>query len=215
MRRSTWISLAVLAALGVGVYLFLTDPFKNMAGAGRIDELTKMFMEDVQFKDFRRASKYHHELERDRMDIGRAIETIFVIKLEALDIQEFHIVKTMLSSENTRGRTLVRTKLKRLNAGTQPEEKDIILYWIKRHPQCPLGATCGPKSTCIDEFGEQRLMPKEDKKEKATTDSDQNDVTRGDALDPELSANPYTCDPLREHQWFMNLDSSLKSKRYK
>ena len=120
MRRSTWITLAVLALLGGGVYVFLADPFKNMAGGGRIDGLAKMFMEDVQFKDFRRASKYHHELERERMDIGRSIEAIFLVKPEMLDIQEYRIVRTTLSSENRRGRTLVPVSYTHLTLPTTP-----------------------------------------------------------------------------------------------
>ena len=214
MRRSTWISLAVLAALGAGAYLFLADPFTSAQGAGQIDDYAKMFMEDVQFKDFRRASNYHHELERDRMDIGRAIETIFLVKPEMLEIREYRIVRTTLSSQNTRGRTLVRTKYKRLNVAKEPEEKDIVLYWIKRHPNCPMGATCGPEGTCVDEFGKVPLKPKEDDKKKKKSSS-RAQAVQGDEADPEMSDKPYVCDPLREHQWYMNLDSSLKSKRYK
>lgn len=208
MSKSTIITVVVLAVVGVGAYLFITDPFKRMAGGGNIESLAKAFMEDLQFKDFRQAGLYHHKLERDRVDLGRSLERLFLVKPEMLDIQEYRIVKSSIDSKGTRGRTLVRTKFKRLNIAKEPEEKDLILYWIKRQPDCPLGSKCSVDGKCVDEFGKVRFQTKDKKKREGRITEVQ------DSTNVEETDKPYTCSPNAKPKWFMNLDSTLKEKRY-
>ena len=205
MRKTTVFTFVVLTVLSVGGYLFIEQPFAG--DRGRVVALSERFMEDLQFKDFRSSSLYHHELERGRVDVGRTIERLFLIKPEMLDIREWRVVKGEIDSTGERARVHFSVKFQRLNLEKEPEEGEVILYWIKRHPDCPLGASCGEDAVCVDEFGEVLKRPKEDEREGR-------EKQVGDAAEAEPTEEPFACDPKAEARWFMNLDSTLKEKRY-
>lgn len=209
MRKTTIVTFITLLVLGVGAYIFLADPLHIVRGGGDIDGLAKAFLEDLQFKDFRQSAQYHHSLERDRLDIGRAIERIFLLKPELIDIQDYRIIKSEIDSNGTRGRTLVRTRFKRLNIAKESEDKDIVLYWIKRHPDCPSGGKCGPQGTCIDEHDKPMFKPKKEDSQR----SDDSKQLR-DAAEVIASDEPFSCDLKVQPRWYMNLDSTLKEKSY-
>lgn len=200
MRKNIFITLFSLTVLALGAYIYITEPFNPERRV--VQELTKAFMEDIQFKDFHSSALYHHELEQDRVDIGKAIERLFLIDPEMLDIQDFEIVRTEIDTTARRARTLVRTRARRLNIDDDPQEKDLQLFWLLRHPQCPLGSTCA-QGICVD--GQDRpVMQKPDEDKKNNKDSDEEPVER-----------PYTCDEELPLAWFMNLDSTLKSRDYR
>lgn len=201
MRKSTLMSVLVLAVLGAGAWLFLNNPFD--ADSGVVRQVSLKFMEDLQFKDFRSSSLYHHELERDRVDIGQTLEKLFMIKPEFLDLMEYRISKIEVDSSGERARVLVKTKFKRLNMNSKPEEGEIILYWLKRHPDCPIGATC-QSGRCIDEFGKGSID--------TPTEEEIREANRKKLPEPE--PEPIMCEDAAKPQWFMNLDSTLKEKKY-
>jgi hypothetical protein len=210
MRKTNRWSLVLIAGLGVAAYLFLNNPF--LPDRSHVEELSQRFMEDLQFKDFRSSALYHHALDRDRVDVGRTLETLFLVKPEMLDIREYRIVKAEVDSSGNRARVHLNTKFQRLNLSEKPEEGEIILYWLKRHPDCPVGATC-PTGICVDEFQKVIHRPKEeDKKKKKQSDKESE---RRDRLETGLTGKSYTCSPDKEKTWFMNLDSTLKEKRYR
>ena len=66
MRKTTIVTLIVLAVAAVAMFVVLGGPLNP--GHRLVDQLSKDFMEDLQFKDFRRSASYHHKLERDRVD---------------------------------------------------------------------------------------------------------------------------------------------------
>jgi hypothetical protein len=196
--------------VGLGAWVFLANPFS--ADSGLVRNASLAFMEDLQFKDFRSSSLYHHELERDRVDIGRTLEKLFLVKPELLDIIDYRIAKLDIDKSGDRARVLVRSRYKRLNYDEKPQDGEILLYWIKRHPQCPLGGKCqgtAGAGQCVNEFGKVILKPKDEKKKE-----DSQAQLKGDAANPDLSEEHFVCDPEREPQWAMNLDSTLKEKRY-
>lgn len=195
------ITVVVLALLGVGTWVFLNNPFNP--DAGTVEAISLKFMEDLQFKDFRSSSLYHHKLERDRVDIGRTLEKLFLLKPEFLDLMSYRIVKIDMDDSGTRARVLVNTKFKRLNMNAKPEEGEVILYWLKRHPDCPIGATC-QQERCMDEFGKQSLYK--------PTEEEIREAKRKNQPDP--TEDPIICDATAKSQWFMNLDSTLKDKKY-
>lgn len=203
MRKSTLITLAIAAALGLGVYVVVANPFSPEQN--KINELSRKWMEDLQFKDFRSSSLYHHKLDRDRVDIGRAIERLFLVKPEMLDILDYNIVKAEVDSSGERARVKVNVRYKKLNKDKKPKEGRLMLYWMKRHPDCPIGGRC-PSGTCVDEFG---------KPIDKTTDEGPDHGSPRNAPEPAKSSNDtYTCNPAATHQWYMNLDSTLKEKAY-
>jgi hypothetical protein len=204
MRKTTLATLFVIVVLGIGGWLFYANPFSPSRAI--VQDLSERFMEDVQFKDFRQSSLYHHELERDRVDVGQSIEALFLAKPELVDIMEYRIVRAEVDSTGDRARVKVRTRFEILNKGDGPRDGEIILYWIKRHPNCPMGASCSG-GTCIDEFGETLTKKKDDR-------TNENQKRMSDDDTPVDTEEPITCDPAAEDQWFMNLDSTFKTKKY-
>ena len=208
MRKSVAIPLLLLLALGVGGYLFLNPP--TVGGAGVVEEQADAFLRAVQFKDFRAASLSHHPMERDRVDIGRSIERLFFVKPELLDIKDYEIVRTDVD-EGGRARALVRARTKKLNADKKYSEQELMLYFIQRHPDCPLGSECR-EGECIDEFGKVIYRPKDDDASRNVPGRDY-DVSSDEKT--ELTRDVYRCDASVDPQWWMNLDSTLKDKKYR
>ncbi|MFB6351233.1 MAG: hypothetical protein ABEK29_05540, partial [Bradymonadaceae bacterium] len=122
-----------------------------------------------------------------------------LVKPELLDIRDYRIVSSHVDSTGSRARVKVKARYKRLNKDKKPQEATLMLYWMKRHPDCPIGATC-PDGTCTNEFGEPVRKAK-----------DGGDNGRRTAKAPEPAE---ASDPSAEPRWFMNLDSTLKEKEY-
>ena len=81
-------------------------------GGERADlrKLAKSFMEDIQFKDFKKAASYHEPNVVDSVDIPFLLQRLFMQKPESLDIMSYEIVFCKLDSSVLRGRTKVRMK---------------------------------------------------------------------------------------------------------
>ncbi|MEL6179732.1 MAG: hypothetical protein AAFS10_12305, partial [Myxococcota bacterium] len=126
---------------------------------------------------------------------------------EFLDIMDYRIVKTDIDESGKRAKVLVKTRYKILNRGQKkPGEKDLLLYWLKRHPDCPQGGTCA-HDKCVNEYNET-MYHDEDKK--------YNNKEEFLADKPaEATQAHYACDPNKDDKWFMNLDSSLKTKDFR
>jgi len=208
MRKISWISLLIFLLAGLGLYMTVVRPFSTEINVVR--QLSKAFLEDLQFKDFRASSLYHHALDMDRIDIGRAIEELFLVKPEFMDIMDFRISRAELDSSGGRARVVVTTRYRVLNKHKEPKEADIILYWIRRHPDCPQGASC-EGDVCVDEFGTTLYQPEEgvDEERIRRSRDERKDEVRA------LSEKTYVCDPSLEEKWYMNLDSTLKHKDYR
>ena len=205
MRKVTVVTLLVLLVLAAGGYIATYRPFLG-GGYQKVQQLSEKWMEDLQFKDFRSSSLYHHPLDRDRVDIGRAFERLFLVKPELLDIMDYRLVSTDIDSTGERARVKVETRYKRLNKDKEPKEAKLMLYWMKRHPDCPVGATCGGEGTCKNEFG-KTVYPAED--------GSVEDNQKMKAPEPAAEGSePFDCDPGADRRWFMNLDSTLKEKEY-
>lgn len=214
VRKSTIVTVVVLVLLAGGGYLALNNPFST--GAGVVEKLALSFLEDLQFKDFRESALYSHPLDQDRLDIGKTLERLFHVKPEFLDILDYRIMRTEVDRDGRRAKVLVKTRYKVLNRkkrkqDRETKEADMILYWLKRHPDCPQGGTCPAEGKCVNEVGEVIYKPVKDTK---VSDSKTSRVERERGW-LVASDEPYACDPAKEDEWFMNLDSSLKGEEYR
>lgn len=218
MRKSTILTLVALVAVSAGAWLVLAKPLSSERGL--LEGMTRSFVEDLQFKDFRSASLYSHLLDRSRLDIGKTIESLFRVKPEFLDIKDFKLVDLDIDSSGERAKAKVRTRYKILNQSDELKENALILYWIKRHPDCPQGGLC-TAGQCANERGEVMYKPlsREElmrrRRESNTPQKGQDEQEREERQDNSVASDdPYSCDVTKEKQWFMNLDSTLKNKAY-
>ncbi len=205
MRRSNIIVVIVLAVLGVGGYIFLNNPAGSDAAI--VSALGRECWESIQFKRYRKASLSPHKLERDRVDIGKAIEKLMLIKAEQLEIKRFDVVKAKVDSDGDGASTKLRVIYRRPNQKKEPEEKDVMLYWLRRHPDCPIGATCNAEGACVNEAHEvlRQVKPSKGVWRIATPDDEGKEEL-------EATKKGFACDPAAKKAWFMNLDSTLQPK---
>lgn len=209
LSKST-IAAIVAALIVAGVAAFVAwRPFSGEAALVR--EMSEMFMRDIQLKDFRAASLYNHALDRERIDIGRAVEDLFKIKPELIDIKDYRITRVDMDDEKGRAKVLMTARLRMLNKDKKTRENEIALYWLKRHPDCPQGASC-PSGQCVDEFGKMIHRPKDADEE---DDRRTRDGLTGKTGQEALSDEPYACDVAAEKKWYMNVDSTFKPKDYR
>ena len=109
----------------------------RLGGArGELRRLSRSFIEDIQFKDFKRAASYHSPDKREAVDIPHIIQRLFVVKPEALDIQSYTIVFAEVDSTDNRGRVKTRIKFQDLMQ-KQIREQDLILYWERAGASAP------------------------------------------------------------------------------
>lgn len=95
---------------------------------GELRRLSRSFVEDIQFKDFKRAATYHAPERQAEVDIPHIIQRLFVVKPEALEIMSYKIVFSEVDSTDLRGRVKTRIKFKDLVRG-EIREQELILYY--------------------------------------------------------------------------------------
>ena len=104
------IILIIAAAIGITVtgsrfgleignlsYFFNSDK-------GQVYKLTEDFLEDIQFKDFEKAAKYHTPEDQKEANIPKLIEEKFKIKPEMMDIREIEVQKVEIDRSGDRAR---------------------------------------------------------------------------------------------------------------
>lgn len=95
-----------------------------------LEQKTLDFMEDIRYKDFKKAATYHNAVERKTVDIPNLLERIFAIKPEFLDILRYKVTAVDLDRSGERARVHVKAVVKVLNT-SEIKEPDVIFYWYK------------------------------------------------------------------------------------
>jgi len=96
-----------------------------------IQKFALSFFEDLKFKDFDSAAKYHSLKDQKKVNIPKLIEKLFQVKPEFLDIMEYKILETSLDSSKKRARVKMKTKVNILNSG-KIKNPEVILYFHKK-----------------------------------------------------------------------------------
>lgn len=130
---------ALLVGLAMGL-LYMTKTsgrgigtaFNQVASADvkHIRERSKDFLEDLQYKDFKKAGSYHSTEDRKSVDIPVLIERLFAVKPEFLDIMRYEIKKIEIDRSGDRAKVKTQTTVKLLNTN-KIKKPEIILYWRK------------------------------------------------------------------------------------
>lgn len=103
----------------------LSDPDKKA-----VEQLTLRFLEDIKFKDFKKAGTYHNAEEMKKVNIPMLLERIFQIKPEFLDIMRYEITGIDLDSSKIRARVKTHLVIKVLNT-KEIKEVDVIFFYHK------------------------------------------------------------------------------------
>jgi hypothetical protein len=143
MKRALLLALALIVV--AGGYLgaahlsggaFPTPMVPVGGDRGELRRLAASFWEDIQFKDFKSAARYHSEANQGAVDIPYLIERIFMLKPELLDVMEIEVVFVDIDSTGDRGRVRTRLKCKNL-AINNIFEKELMLYFRRADAQSP------------------------------------------------------------------------------
>lgn len=96
-----------------------------------LEERSKKFWEDVQYKDFKSAAKYHEPGIRKKQDIPFLLERLFMVKPEQMDLRTIDVEEVHIDSTGRRGRTRTKMMIKLLNT-KKIKRPDVVLYWYKK-----------------------------------------------------------------------------------
>ena len=93
-----------------------------------LERLTTQFLDDIRFKDFRKAATYHTASDQSAADIPALIESKFAVKPEQMDIQETRIERIDIAPDKQRAKAVTTCHVKLLNTA---EIRDIeaVFYW--------------------------------------------------------------------------------------
>lgn len=142
----TWIVLVlVLAVAGGGLWL-LRSPLGvsiggvEVGGAERewLADRSVDFVEDLQFKDFKKASAYHLAETQAARDIPELIRRIFLVKHEQLDIIDYRVLDVDLDRSKRRARVRMIINYRVLGDRATREspsaqrDVELLLYWFKQ-----------------------------------------------------------------------------------
>ncbi len=144
--KKVGIALVVLLVGGVALLLGLKQGGVSLGGFGFawnedkavLRELAHSFLEDLQYKDFKKAASYHTHADQAKVEIPKLIERLFQVKPEQLNIRDIEITQVTIDSSGDRARTFFRSTIELLNSSRkkdQPNEErkvEGILYWHER-----------------------------------------------------------------------------------
>lgn len=140
MRKASLILVAVaLVATALIVVVSRPAVFDRLGlggDAGKLRLITQSFLEDIQFKDFKKAASYHSPDDQKTVDIPYLLERLFGIKPEQLDIMSYEIVFADLDSSGLRGRVKSLIKVKIL-VNSEIHDRELMLYYHRDTPQAP------------------------------------------------------------------------------
>lgn len=137
MKKSSFAFLLVLLLLG-GYFFYDASIWKNFISGffskdlKSLREMSLSFMEDIKFKDFESAAKYHSPLNQKKINIPRLIERLFKVKPEFLDIMDYQIIEASLDSKGKRARVKVQSKIHLLNTD-KIKNPEVIFYFHNKH----------------------------------------------------------------------------------
>lgn len=138
-RRLFLVTLLLLLLGGLGA-LFLLKPEALAPIVGgetaKVREMTRSFLEDVQFKDFARAASYHAPDEQQSVDIPFLLERLFLLKPEQLEIRSYEILLAEVDSTGLRGRSKTRIKAKDL-LNEAMRDRELMLYFFREREGSP------------------------------------------------------------------------------
>lgn len=124
--------VALLGYAGAGPYGWHLGPvgFSWDPTRETVARLTTRFLDDIRFKDFDQAAKYHTASDQAAADIPRLIETKFAIKPEQLDIQETRIDRIDVDPDRRRAKSVTTWHTKLLNTN-EVRDVEAVLFWHK------------------------------------------------------------------------------------
>jgi len=136
MRKILLLAVLIVMAAGAAFVLgserFAKTPVSILVSpeGRKVAELSKRFMENIQFKDFKSAAQLSAPDQREKADIPALIERLFQVKPEFLDISNIELLDAHIDSTGNRARTKVKSDVKILNTG-ELRHPEVMLYWKK------------------------------------------------------------------------------------
>ena len=217
--KKVGIALAVLLLLGAallsglkpwGFAPFGVELVRWAPDAKDLERMAWKFLEDLKYKDFAKAAKFHSFADQGKADIPALIERLFAIKPEQLNLRDYTITGVDLDEDGKRARTHFHATYEVLNSAQgedgKNEERQIegILYWHKLPasealPPPPAPAEGTPPAGGTPPAEGTPAAPGEGTPPAGTPPTG-----------PVAQAPPPTPDAAQEaEQWFMKLESSL------
>ncbi len=144
--KKVGLALSLLLVGGFALLLGLSQGGLNLGGLklawnedkAQLEELAYSFLEDLQYKDFKKAASYHTHADQKKVDIPKLIERLFQVKPEQLNIRDLKITEVRIDRSGDRARTFFTATTELLNSAKEKDkpnkERKVegILYWHRR-----------------------------------------------------------------------------------
>jgi hypothetical protein len=144
MKKWTIATAAAVVLGGAGLYVVSSPRGVSVLGVdvggqerGWLSERSVDFIEDLQFKDFKRASTYHLAKTQAARNIPELIQRVFVVKHEVLDITDYKVLEVDLDRAKTRARVRMNVKYRVLGDQSFRDDPnlrrdvELMLYWFR------------------------------------------------------------------------------------
>lgn len=145
MGKKSLIALLIVLVLGaVAVYVIQSPVGLSVGGVdfggqerAWLTQRTIDFLEDLQFKDFDKASTYHLGETQKARDVPGLIRRVFGIKHEVLDIKAYRITEVDLDRSKKRARVRAVVDYRVLGDRLVREDKsnnrdiEMLIYWFR------------------------------------------------------------------------------------
>lgn len=135
--RKLFVLVLLLALAGGAFAVFMHGNRANAplgvllnAQTREVTELGRQFMEAVQYKDFKAAAQLSPPEDREKADVPKLIERLFLVKPEQLQIDKVQLLTADVDTTGKRARTKFGTDVKLLNSA-ELRHPEVMLYWRK------------------------------------------------------------------------------------
>jgi len=136
MKKTTFVLFSTIIIISIFLFKGSNISSLNMLtflskDVSIVQKFALSFFEDLKFKDFDSAAKYHSLKDQKKVNIPKLIEKLFKVKPEFLDIMEYKILEISLDSSKKRARVKMKAKVNILNSG-KIKNPEVILYFHKK-----------------------------------------------------------------------------------
>jgi len=143
VKAKVIITIGLVLGILVGAGIFVAQRGISVGGVeiggtGRqwLADRTYDFLEDLQFKDFKKASSYHLAETQKERNIPDLIQRVFQVRHEVLDIMRFEIIEVDLDRSKSRARVRTNVWFRLLGDSEIADQKssrrqtEILFYWF-------------------------------------------------------------------------------------
>jgi len=162
------------------------------------------FLEDIQFKDFKKAAIYHNKADQEKVNISQLIESKFALKPELLDITKYEVLDIEIDRSGERAKVKTRTIFKVLNT-SEVREMELIFYFHRKTVWYVI--TDETIKKIPEEMNKEKMEAIKD--EEFSEEQLKRKLGEAGYNEKEIELVMLSVEKIKDDNWYMELESSL------